>query len=178
MRNKLFSSTVLILSLLINWCSCAISSRLEIRQNSAHKIDLRRSKKPSGPNDFIGHSLIDPVTKSIFIDPLLADSGESFEREPFGRNTNLKLRENPILKKIIDNYDPEQGWNFLEEKKIALVNMAINSYKKTPGNLRIKYFLIAIVKQLEIPANLYFLEFMDVRGFYDEIIRLHITDKS
>lgn len=173
-RRANLSAKILATFLLINWCSCALNPRPEFKQISGRRIDDRQTKKPSGPNDFIGQSLVDPVTKNIFIDPLLARSGESVERQSFEGDSSLILRKNSLLKKIIDNYDPQQGWNFLSQEKIVLVHLAIDEYKIAPTNLRIKRFLQAIVKQLEIPANLYFLEFGDVKQFYDEIVGLNI----
>lgn len=174
MWSSSLSLIVLITSALMDLCCCAMNPKPEIRLNSVQHIDIK-TKKPSGPNDFIGQSLVDPLTQSFYKDPLMADSGESFERESFDRLTNIALKENLLLKQIVDNYNPEQGWNFLNQEKIDLIHLAINEHKEEPRNLRIKHFLQAIVKQLNIPANLYFLEFGDVKNFYDEIMRLNLN---
>lgn len=151
-----------------------MNPRPEIRQISDQKADIGPTKRPSGPNDFIGHSLVNPKTNSFYKDPVMTISGESFERESFDGQVNVPLKENSILKKIIENYYPEQGWNFLSRDKIALIHLAINEYKEDPRNIRVKYFLQAIGKQLQIPNNRYFLEFEDVKSFYDEIISLNL----
>lgn len=71
--------------------------------SQGHEIELCSTQPASAPNDFIGHSLRGPVKLDTF-----------------------------IMKKIRDNYNPKQGWNFLDRGKIAPIQTAINEYRTGP----------------------------------------------